>query len=86
MRICSRCSYVGKPVLIKEGNVFLEIMLWLLFVIPGLFYTAWRQSCRYYGCPLCRAQKMAPVNSLRGRELMRKKKRGSQIKVINLDK
>jgi hypothetical protein len=29
---------------------------------------------------------MAPVNSLRGRELMRKKKRGSQIKVINLDK
>jgi hypothetical protein len=86
MRICSRCSYVGKPVLIKEGNVFLEILLWLLIVVPGVFYTAWRQSCRYYGCPNCKAKKMAPVNSLRGKELMRKKERATKIEVIKFDR
>jgi hypothetical protein len=61
--LCPNCGHKGKPKLYTKGNIFLEIVLWLLFLLPGLIYSIWRLSSRYRGCPQCEAPNMLPLNS-----------------------
>lgn len=53
---CPNCNYVGKAKRFIKGSMLIELTLWLCFIIPGLIYTIWRISSRYYGCPKCTYQ------------------------------
>jgi len=68
--ICTTCGYVGKSKKITKGNILIEIILWLFFIIPGLIYSIWRLSTRYTACPSCMGQNMIPVDSPVGQKLM----------------
>jgi transcription elongation factor Elf1 len=36
------------------GNIYIEILLWLLIIVPGIIYTTWRWTGkRTYICPKC---------------------------------
>ena len=39
--ICSTCGTVGKPKTVTRGSFFLEIILWLCLLLPGVLYTVW---------------------------------------------
>lgn len=67
--ICSKCGFTGRPKTITKGSLGLEILAWLLFIIPGFIYTMWRFLSRYRGCPVCKAPNMIPVNSPMGLKL-----------------
>jgi predicted RNA-binding Zn-ribbon protein involved in translation (DUF1610 family) len=51
--ICPNCGYEGKPKTKVEGAMFVEFLLLLFFIIPGLIYSAWRSSTKHYVCPKC---------------------------------
>ncbi|HES59120.1 MAG TPA: hypothetical protein ENO18_01700 [Caldithrix sp.] len=71
--ICSSCGYLGKPKKYTKGSIFLEIILWFLFIVPGLIYSLWRSTsaARFKGCPKCGSTEMIPVDSPRGRKLIK---------------
>jgi len=50
---CTNCKFTGSAKLFTPGSLAIEIVLWLCFLIPGLIYSLWRHSVRYWGCPEC---------------------------------
>jgi len=50
---CTACkkttSVSGKP----RGSWIVELLLWMLFLLPGFIYTIWRSSGAIYKCPVC---------------------------------
>lgn len=70
-KVCTSCGFVGRPKKYTKGSLVWEIILWLLAVIPGIFYSVWRISTRYEGCPECGAPHMIPENSPMARKILR---------------
>jgi|LGOV01.1.fsa_nt_gb hypothetical protein len=68
--VCVNCGYQGKPKLYTKGSIFIEIIAWLMFLLPGVIYSLWRHASRYKGCPQCSAQNMVPSSSPVGRKLL----------------
>jgi hypothetical protein len=67
--VCTNCGTHGKPRTHTKGSLVIEIMAWLLFLVPGLLYSLWRLSSRYRGCPSCGAPNMIPEDSPRAMAL-----------------
>ena len=68
--ICANCGKIAKPRTVTRGNILIEIILWLAFLIPGLIYSIWRLTTRYKACPHCLAPNPVPLDSPRGRKLL----------------
>ena len=73
--ICKECGYVGHSIKITKGSMGMELLLWLVFLIPGLFYSIWRITSRYNGCPQCRSESMIPILSPVGQKLVAEQSR-----------
>lgn len=67
--ICTQCGHVGNPKKVTKGSFIIEIILWCLFLVPGLIYTIWRVSSRYKVCPNCKGT-MIPTDSPVGKKLI----------------
>lgn len=53
-----------------QGSGFIEIVLWLCMVVPGLIYSIWRRNgTQKYCCNECSSLEIVPVNSPIGRSL-----------------
>ncbi|MCP1675437.1 hypothetical protein J2T57_002587 [Natronocella acetinitrilica] len=68
-RVCADCATVANPKRKPRGSMGVEIILWLLFIIPGLIYSIWRQSTYRATCPECGSDNLVPLNTPRGRKL-----------------
>lgn len=68
--VCSSCGTVGFPKTYTKGSIWIELLLWLCFIVPGVAYSVWRLASRYKGCPACQAPNMIPTNSPIGREIL----------------
>jgi len=66
--ICRACWLVATPKIIAKGSSRIEIMLWCLFIIPGLIYTLWLLITREKVFPRCLSLAIIPVNSARGQQ------------------
>lgn len=51
--VCIRCHTIGEPKLQTKGSFLIEVILWLLFIIPGLIYSIWRHTSRERVCRSC---------------------------------
>lgn len=71
--ICKDCGFHASLSKTSPGNLLIEIILWLCFLIPGLIYSAWRFSSRAYQCPACSSWSIIPVATPIGQELVRKR-------------
>ena len=69
--ICTNCGYEGRPVSYTPGSFWLELVLWLFFLLPGLVYSIWRLSARKKVCPKCKSPYMIPIDSPLGQKLHR---------------
>jgi hypothetical protein len=70
--ICSACGTAGKPKSHTRGSIFIEIILWLCFIIPGLIYSIWRLTTRRPVCRTCGSTQMVPLTSPAGKALAAK--------------
>ncbi len=68
--ICSACGHVGGGQSKIKGNGFIELILWLCFLIPGIIYSIWRSSSRYKACPSCGSTNLIPIDSPVGKKLL----------------
>ena len=67
--ICMDCGTIGEGKDMVKGNVLIEIILWLCFIIPGLIYTIWRGGGSKV-CSVCRG-KLVPLDTPRGQQLLK---------------
>jgi len=67
-KICGRCGTVGAPRKETPGSIWIEVVLWLCFVVPGLVYSIWRLSRRHEVCRACGSAELLPLNSPLGRK------------------
>jgi hypothetical protein len=65
--ICSACGTVGKPKTETRGSIFIEIILWLCFLVPGLIYTIWRLTTRRPVCRACGGAQLLPLDTPGGK-------------------
>lgn len=69
MKACKDCGYVGEPVVITKGQFWVEVAMWLLFILPGIVYSVWRLASRVDGCASCGGQNLIPIASPEGRKI-----------------
>jgi len=68
--MCPNCGNYIVPEKKVRGSIFIEIVLWLFLIIPGLIYSIWRLSSKYKACPVCGNVNIVPVDSPKGKQLM----------------
>lgn len=52
MLVCNNCNNIAKTGVMK-GSGWIELILWLAYVIPGVIYSIWRRSEKNSVCPFC---------------------------------
>ncbi len=62
-KYCPNCGTVAVPKRYTKGGFITEVILWLLFIVPGIIYSVWRLASRYHGCPQCGFRDVTPVES-----------------------
>jgi predicted RNA-binding Zn-ribbon protein involved in translation (DUF1610 family) len=65
--VCSNCQFTGRGK--RPGSNAIEVILWLCYLVPGIFYSLWRNSKKEKICPQCGAKPMVPFNTVRGKEI-----------------
>lgn len=67
--VCEICSTVGYPKTQVKGNLLIELVLWVCFLIPGIIYSIWRHASTKQVCKSCGSPSIIPVDSPRGKKL-----------------
>jgi predicted RNA-binding Zn-ribbon protein involved in translation (DUF1610 family) len=58
---CPNCNWKGIPAVVAPGNIAVEILLWIFFIIPGLIYSVWRMASKYEACPKCKNRNIVQI-------------------------
>lgn len=74
--ICTACGSRIFPVKETRGSFAMEILLWLLLIVPGLIYSLWRLTTKRLVCPKCKSDKFIPVDSPKGQAFLKELSRG----------
>jgi len=69
--VCTMCGYVGNYKKKAKGSFAVEVILWLLFLLPGIVYSVWRMSSKQKVCPKCGNTNMIPADTPMGQKLIR---------------
>ena len=67
--MCMACGIEDTPQRRIKGNILIEIILWLCFLLPGLIYTIWRLSTRARVCRHCGSEHLVPPSSPMAKKL-----------------
>lgn len=69
-RLCLKCGKTGVPTRKVAGSGLIEIILWLLFLVPphvwgfaGVIYSIWRRNAAKRVCDSCGGTDLVPVDS-----------------------
>lgn len=62
-RHCMSCGIDAEPKTATRGSIWIELVLWLCFIVPGLIYSIWRMTTRYEQCPSCGGVTLVPTTS-----------------------
>lgn len=68
---CTSCGHIGATKRHTRGQFWVEVVLWLLLLIPGFIYTVWRLSSRTDACAVCGSTELVPPDSPVGRRIAR---------------
>lgn len=60
---CMTCGIEAVPTTHTKGSFGLEVVLWLLFIVPGLIYSVWRVSSRQQVCASCGGSALVRIDS-----------------------
>lgn len=62
-KYCVTCGHQGEPEKDTPGSIWIEVILWLCFLIPGLIYSVWRLNRRHEVCRACGSKELIPHDS-----------------------
>jgi len=66
---CTTCGHIGASRSTTRGSIFIEIVLWLCFLVPGLIYSIWRITTRTPACESCKSFTVVPLTSPVGKRI-----------------
>lgn len=66
--VCTTCGHHGPAKRHTRGSMLIEIVLWLMFLIPGLIYSLWRLSTRRQVCGACGGEALVPPDTPAGKK------------------
>lgn len=69
--VCKECGHVGGAGRASRGSIWIEVVLWLLILLPGIAYSIWRMTTKYNVCSICKSKNIIPVDSPLGKKLAR---------------
>lgn len=69
-KVCLNCGTVAKPKLFTPGNIGIELVLWILFIVPGVIYSVWRHGSRRWVCRACNAFEIVPPTSPMAKKML----------------
>lgn len=67
--VCKDCGTVDRPARVTKGSIWIEIILWLCFLVPGVIYSIWRLTTRHDSCGACGSKSIVPLDSPIGRKI-----------------
>ena len=70
-QFCLNCHQVGQTKQFIKGSFFLEVFLWLCFIVPGVAYSLWRLSDIKYVCRVCESDQIVPLDSERAQAILK---------------
>lgn len=68
--LCISCENIQVVRKKRPGSIFIEIILWLALLLPGLIYTLWRFSGEKIVCKFCLSLELIPEDSSRAQRIM----------------
>jgi hypothetical protein len=68
---CTHCKTIGYPKWETPGSGATEVVLWLLFLVPGIVYSIWRSNAAASVCPSCGSKAVVPLSTPAGQEIQR---------------
>ena len=69
-RICKQCGSITKTADSLPGNGWIEVVLWLCYLVPGLIYSIWRRTKKNLACSSCGSREIVGVTTPVGRQLL----------------
>jgi hypothetical protein len=69
--VCTACGSLVSPQPKTPGSFWIELMLWFLFIVPGVIYSVWRLASIHKACPKYGGKNMVPPDSPVGQKLLR---------------
>ncbi len=70
-QVCADCGSTELPVEAKRGVGWIEVLLWLCYLIPGMIYSLWRRARSRLVCAYCGNPSMVSIHSERARKMSR---------------
>lgn len=70
--ICTRCGTAHNTSDTLPGSGWIELVLWLFWLLPGVIYSIWRRGKRRPVCAACGSHDLVPLESPEGRRLVAK--------------
>jgi len=67
---CCGCYEVVQPKLVSPGSFAVELVLWLLLIVPGLIYSVYRATAKQDTCPNCGSHDFTKPDSKRAQMLL----------------
>lgn len=62
--LCTTCgATVNSATTVTKGSFLIEVVLWLMMILPGLLYSIWRLTSRFKACPNCKNPTLIPIDS-----------------------
>lgn len=68
--ICADCGTESDGHSTVRGSILWEIILWLMFFLPGFIYSIWRLTTRRRRCPSCGSERIIASASPRGQQII----------------
>lgn len=63
---CTQCHTHTNTAKMK-GNGWIEVLLYLFYILPGVIYSVWRRSGMPNGCPTCGHATLIPAGAVESR-------------------
>jgi len=79
-KVCKTCGFQGLGKSVVSGNIAIEIILWICFLIPGLIYSIWRWGSRHTICPACGGDDIIPASSPIGQKIISDTRKSDDLK------
>lgn len=77
--ICTTCGSIGEYHETRPGSNLVEVVLWLWMIIPGVLYSAWRNSKKSAVCASCSARTLIMAGTPVGRQILQSTSPNMQI-------
>lgn len=68
--VCKSCEEVDTPVESMPGNGWVEAILYLFYIAPGVIYSVWRRKGKKKVCSACGSSDVVPAASRAGRRIL----------------